>query len=61
MSWERFSPHPFRVTSITAPLEQNVPIDDGQFLAGHADICTTRLYDRRRHKVNRNIVEGIPI
>jgi integrase/recombinase XerD len=32
-----------------------------QFLAGHADIRTTRLYDRRRRKVARNIVERIPI
>ncbi len=57
----RFSPHSFRVTTITALLEQNVPIEDVQFLAGHADIRTTRLYDRRRRKVTRNIVERIPI
>jgi integrase/recombinase XerD len=58
---DRFSPHSFRVTTITALLEQNVPIEDVQFLAGHADIRTTRLYDRRRRKVTRNIVERIPI
>ena len=57
----RFSPHSFRVTTMTALLEQNVPIEDVQFLAGHADIRTTRLYNRRRRKVTRNIVERIPI
>jgi integrase len=25
-----FSPHSFRVTTVTDPLEQNVPLDDGQ-------------------------------
>jgi hypothetical protein len=30
-------------------------------LAGHADPRTTRLYDRRRRKVTRNIVERISI
>jgi hypothetical protein len=31
------------------------------FLAGHASPTTTRVYDRRRRKVTRNIVEGISI
>ena len=34
---------------------------DVQRLAGHADPRTTRLYDRRRRKVTRNIVERISI
>jgi hypothetical protein len=29
--------------------------------AGHADPRTTRLYDRRRRKITRNIVERISI
>jgi len=41
--------------------EQNVPLEDVQHLAGHADPRTTRLYDRRRRKVTRNIVERISI
>src|SRR5262245_32939056 len=32
-----------------------------QHLAGHADPRTIRLYDRRRRKVTRNIVERISI
>ena len=32
-----------------------------QYLAGHADPRTTRLYDRRQKKVTRNIVERISI
>lgn len=57
----RFSPHSFRVATVTDLLEQNVPLEDVQFLAGHADPRTTRIYDRRRRKVTRNIVERISI
>jgi site-specific recombinase XerD len=55
----RLSPHSFRVTTITDLLEQGVPLEDVQRLAGHADPRTTRLYDRRQRKITRNIVERI--
>ncbi len=51
----------FRVTTITDLLEQGVPLEDGQRLAGHADPRSTRLYDRRQEKITRNIVERISI
>ncbi len=57
----RLSPHSFRVTAITSLLEQGVPMEDVQYLAGHAEPRTTTLYDRRTKKVTRNIVERIPI
>lgn len=57
----RLSPHSFRVATITNLLEQGVPLEDVQNLAGHADPRTTRLYDRRSKKVTRNIVERISI
>jgi site-specific recombinase XerD len=57
----RLSPHSFRVTAITSLLEQGVPMEDVQYLAGHAEPRTTALYDRRKKKVTRNIVERIPI
>jgi integrase/recombinase XerD len=57
----RLSPHSFRVAVITDLLEQGVPLEDVQHLAGHADPGTTRLYDRRQQKVTRNIVERISI
>ncbi len=57
----RLSPHSFRVTAITDLLTQGVPLDDVQYLAGHASPRTTRLYDRRQKKVTRNIVERISI
>ena len=56
-----FSPHSFRVTTVTDLLEQNVPLEDVQYLAGHSDPRTIRVYDRRRRKVTRNIVERISI
>jgi integrase/recombinase XerD len=57
----RLSPHSFRVTTITNLLEQGVPLEEVQQLAGHADPRTTRLYDRRQKKITRNIVERISI
>lgn len=56
-----FSPHSFRVTTITDLLTQGVPLEDVQYLAGHADPRTTRLYDRRQKRVTRNVVERISI
>jgi integrase len=50
-----------RVATVTDLLGQNVPLEDVQYLAGHADPRTTRIYDRRRRKVTRNIVERISI
>jgi site-specific recombinase XerD len=58
---ELYSPHSFRVTVVTDLLNQNVPLEDVQYLAGHSSPTTTRIYDRRRRKVTRNIVERISI
>jgi integrase/recombinase XerD len=56
-----YSPHSFRVTTLTDLLEQGVSLEDTQYLAGHVDPRTTRLYDRRTKKVTRNMVERISI
>ena len=53
--------HSFRATTATDLLDQGVPIEDVQELLGHADLRTTRLYDRRDRRVTRNIVERISI
>ncbi|BDC53156.1 integrase (plasmid) [Bryobacterales bacterium F-183] len=58
---DTLSPHSFRVATITNLLEQGVPLEDVQRLAGHADPRTTRLYDRRDRKITRNLVERITI
>jgi site-specific recombinase XerD len=55
------SPHSFRAMSATDLLTQGVPLDDVQYLLGHADSRTTRLYDRRQRQVTRNIVERISV
>lgn len=55
------SPHLFRVTVATGLLDQDVPLDQVQYLLGHADPRTTRLYDRRGRKVARNVVERISV
>jgi integrase/recombinase XerD len=56
-----FSPHSFRVAVVTDLLKQNVPLEDVQYLAGHSNPRTTQIYDRRRRRVTRNIVERISI
>jgi integrase/recombinase XerD len=49
------------VTAVTDLLIQGVPLEDVQYLAGHAGPRTTGLYDRRQRKVTRNIAERISI
>lgn len=57
----QFCPHSFRVATVTDLLSQGAPLSDIQYLAGHADPRTTRLYDRRQKAVSRNLVERISI
>jgi integrase/recombinase XerD len=57
----RLSPHSFRVMTITDLLSQGQPLEDVQYLAGHSDPRTTRLYDRRQKKVTKNLVERISV
>jgi integrase/recombinase XerD len=58
---QNISPHSFRSCAATTLLQKNVPLADVQYLLGHADARTTRLYDRRQKQVTRNIVEQISI
>jgi len=51
---DRLSPHSFRVATVTDLLGQGVALEDVAYLAGHADVRTTRLYDRRERRVTRN-------
>ncbi len=57
----RLCPHSLRVATLTNLLEHGVPLAEVQYSAGHADPRTTRLYDRRKQRVTRNIVERITI
>lgn len=57
----RLSPHSFRVMAVTDLLTQGVSLEDVQYLAGHADPRTSRLYDRRQQRVTRNVVERISV
>ena len=56
---DELSAHSFRVAVLTDLIDQGVPIEDVQELAGHADARTTKLYDRTKRKVTRNLVERI--
>ena len=58
---EILSPHSFRVLVVTDLLSQNVPLEDVKYLAGHAHPRTTQIYDRRRRRVSRNLVERISV
>jgi site-specific recombinase XerD len=55
------SPHSFRSCTATDLLLQGMPLDDVQYLLGHSDARTTKLYDRRQRQVTRNIVERISV
>ena len=58
---ERLRPHSFRVLVVTDLLAQHVPLEDVQYLVGHSNPQTTQVYDRRRRRVTRNIVERISV
>ncbi len=45
-----FSPHSLRTTAITNALEHGAELSEAQKWAGHSDISTTRIYDKRRHR-----------
>ena len=55
------SPHSFRSCVATDLLSQSTPLEDVQYLLGHSDARTTRLYDRRQKQVTRSIVEKISV
>jgi integrase/recombinase XerD len=45
-----FGPHAVRATAITNPLEHDANLEKVQDRVGHANIATTRMYDRRKHR-----------
>ncbi|MCY3875204.1 MAG: tyrosine-type recombinase/integrase [Rhodobacteraceae bacterium] len=54
--------HSFRATGITAYLENpEARVEVAQYLAGHADPKTTKLYDRRADRVSLDEIERIGI
>jgi integrase/recombinase XerD len=55
-----YSPHSFRVTTITDLLAQSTPREALRHLAGHADRSTTNLYDRRERKTPGLLWRGFP-
>lgn len=56
---DRFSNHTFRGTGITAYLENDGALEHAQYLAGHANPRTTKLYDRRQQQTTLDEVERI--
>jgi len=54
-----FSPHSFRATGITNYLENGGNLEMAQYIAGHADSRTTKLYDRRGQKAMLEDIERI--
>jgi integrase/recombinase XerD len=47
------------VATVTDLLEQDMPLEDVQHMAEHADPRTNRLCNRWRRKVTRHIVDWI--
>ena len=44
-----YSAHSMRTTFATTALENAASIEEVQYAMGHADVSTTKLYDRRGH------------
>ena len=55
----KLSNHTWRASGITNFLENGGALEMTQYMAGHADPRTTKLYDRRRQMVTRSEVERI--
>lgn len=55
------SPHSFRVLAATDLLRQGISLEEVQYLLGHSDARTTRLYNRQEQRVTRNLVERISV
>jgi integrase/recombinase XerD len=50
LTMERFAPHALRATAATNALDHEADISKVQEWLGHANISTTRIYDRRKSK-----------
>ena len=55
----RFCCHTFRATGITTFLENGGSLETAQFIAGHADSRTTKIYDRRERLAAQSDIERI--
>lgn len=55
----RFSCHSFRATGITNYLENGGTLEKAQWIAGHSDSRTTKLYDRRALKATVEDIERV--
>jgi len=53
------SPHDLRRTYITRLLEQNIDLNTVRMMAGHEDISTTVVYDKRDNKVMRQAASSL--
>lgn len=53
------SPHSARATAITKALDGGVGIRDVAIFAGHSDVNTTSIYDKRRGEAAQKTVEAI--
>jgi integrase len=51
--------HSMRGTGITTYLENGGSLEYAQYMAGHADVRTTKLYDRRQQRITKDEVERI--
>lgn len=55
----RFSCHSFRATGITNYLENGGTLEKAQWIAGHSDSRTTKLYDRRALRASIEDIERV--
>lgn len=56
---KKVSPHSARATAITKALDSGMGIRDVASLAGHEDVNTTAIYDKRRGAVSERVIGAI--
>ncbi|MGE3163271.1 MAG: tyrosine-type recombinase/integrase [Planctomycetota bacterium] len=59
--WRSLCNHTFRASGITDYLRRGGSIEYAQFLAGHSDVRSTRLYDRRKKDESLDEIERIQL
>ncbi|MGE3166432.1 MAG: tyrosine-type recombinase/integrase [Planctomycetota bacterium] len=59
--WRSLCNHTFRASGITDYLRRGGSIEYAQFLAGHSDVRSMRLYDRRKKDESLDEIERIQL
>ena len=60
-NWRSIGNHSFRASGITDYLKRGGDIEYARFMAGHRDVRTTQLYDRRAQEESLDEIQRIQL